>query len=140
MKITFSKIYYLAVVYLLFPLFLLAQNTTGGNDGSGANVTGGNTGSNNPGTGVGSGRLENPLENQTLMGLLMDILDVIMVFAVPIIVFFIIYAGFLYVTAQGNEETVKKAHRALLYSVVGGVIILGAQLLLSVISGTIASF
>lgn len=84
--------------------------------------------------------LINPLGNQSLIGFFESILDVIMIFAVPIIVFFIIYAGFLYVTAQGNESKVSTAHMALLYAVIGGVIILGARVILAVISGTIQSF
>ena len=84
--------------------------------------------------------LQNPLGNQSLIGFFESILDVIMIFAVPIIVFFIIYAGFLYVTAQGNESKVSTAHMALLYSVIGGVIILGARVILAVISGTIQAF
>jgi len=85
--------------------------------------------------------LKNPLgDDSTLTKLLNDILDVIMVFAVPVIVFFIIYAGFLYVTAQGDESKVTKGHKALLYAVVGGVIILGAKVLLEVIKGTIEAF
>ena len=41
------------------------------------------------------------------------ILDIIMVFAVPIILFFVVYAGFLYVTAQGNASKIGEAHKAL---------------------------
>jgi len=90
-----------------------------------------------PGTGV---KLENPLGNKTLTQFLEEILKVIMVFAVPLIVFMIIYAGFLYVTAQGNESTVKKAHKTLLYAIIGGLLILGAQALLTVIQGTVDAF
>lgn len=82
-------------------------------------------------------QLKNPLKETSLIGFFNTILDVLLVFAVPIIVFFIIYAGFQYVMAQGNSEKVTNANRALLYAVVGGVIILGAKVLLSVIGGTI---
>ena len=127
------------------PITVFAQAGSAGGNPSTAGSAGGNPSSagsagGNPPATPGFAGLENPLNSPTLMGLLTSILDVIMVFAVPLIVFFIIYAGFLYVTAQGNEETVKKAHRALLYAVVGGVIILGAWIILDVISGTIASF
>ncbi|NBC29381.1 MAG: hypothetical protein GVY29_05245, partial [Spirochaetes bacterium] len=70
--------------------------------------------------------LENPLDFDTIPELLLAILNVIIVIAVPIIVFFIIYAGFLYVTARGNAEQTRTATRALTYAVIGGVIILGA--------------
>jgi len=65
------------------------------------------------------------------------LVDIILVFAIPFIVFFIIYAGFLYVTAQGNPEKIQKAHAALLYALIGGMLILGANVLLYVITNTI---
>ena len=92
------------------------------------------------GEGDGSASLKNPLRSNDLMEFLQELLDVIMVFAVPLIVFMIIYAGFLYVMARGNEAEVTKASRALLYAVIGGVIILGANIILAVISGTVDAF
>ena len=93
-----------------------------------------------PGGGGSSVSLQNPLKSDSLLGFFQSILDAIMVFAVPIIVFFIIYAGFLYVMARGNADGVGKAHRALLYAVIGGLIILGAQIILSIISATVSAF
>lgn len=118
-----------------------AVNSGGSNASTGGSnaVTGG---SNAVTTGGGDSvvSLQNPLGNQSLIGFLESILDVIMIFAVPIIVFFIIYAGFLYVTASGNPAKISTAHMALLFAVIGGVIILGARVILAVISGTIQSF
>lgn len=92
-----------------------------------------------PGAASGSGdsSLRNPLGDKTLTALLSDIFDVITVFAVPLIVFMIIYAGFMYVTAQGNESKVSQAHKALTYAIIGGVIILTAEIILQVIQGTV---
>jgi len=85
--------------------------------------------------------LNNPLREDvsSIPDLFNIILDIVMIFAIPIIVFFIIYAGFLYVTARGNVDTVQKAHRAILYSLLGAVIILGAKALMVIISGTVDS-
>jgi hypothetical protein len=88
----------------------------------------------------GGVNIENPIIAKNITQLFMTIIDVLLVFAVPLIVFFIIYAGFLYVTARGNESTIQKAHAALLFALVGGVIILGAKVLITVISGTVDSF
>lgn len=74
------------------------------------------------------------------MEFLQDILDVIMVFAVPLIVFMIIYAGFLFVMDRGSDKNLAQAKRALLYAVIGGVIILGAQAILAVVQGTVDAF
>lgn len=81
--------------------------------------------------------LLNPLKVDTIAELLQLILQIVTIFAVPIIVFFIIYAGFLFVTAQGKPDQITKARNALLWSVIGGVIILGANVLLIVITNTV---
>lgn len=91
-------------------------------------------------TGADTVRIQNPLRADNIVQLFTDIIDILLVFAVPLIVFFIIYAGFLYVTARGNESTITKAHMALLYALIGGVLILGAKVLIEVIGGTVESF
>ncbi len=83
--------------------------------------------------------IENPIKATSIVLLFQTILDIVMVFAVPLIVFFIIYAGFLYVTAQGNSGEIEKAHKALLYALIGGLLILGARVLIEVIQGTVDS-
>lgn len=93
---------------------------------------------NSGGTGGGE-QLMNPLGegNDSLEAFLRSVIAILRIFAIPIIVFMIIYAGFLYVLARGNEEQVTKATRALTYAVVGGLLIIGAELILSVIQGTV---
>lgn len=85
-------------------------------------------------------RLQNPLRFDSIGDLIDAILDIIAILAVPVIVFFIIYAGFLYVTARGNEQQVSKATQALTWAVVGGVIILGASVLIDIIQATVDAF
>lgn len=98
--------------------------------------------SNNPGsvTNTGSGRLENPLKSTTIKEFLIKIVDVLLIFALPIIILFIMYAGFLFVTAQGDTTKITKAKSALMWAVIGGVIILGAQAIITVITGTVTAF
>ncbi len=84
--------------------------------------------------------LNNPLAFNTVQGLLVAILNVIIVIAVPIIVLFIIYAGFLYVTARGNAVQVQQATRALTYAVIGGVIVIGAVAISQIIANVANSF
>jgi len=125
------------------------QNTTGGipnttgNVGNSTGNIGNTTGSvSNPGPGSGVVKLENPLgsENDTIAKFLLKIIDVLLVFAIPIIILFIMYAGFLFVTARGNPSQIETARNALLWSVVGGVIILAAKLIIELIQGTISAF
>ena len=97
----------------------------------------GDTGSSATG---GSVTLENPLEADDIVELFQTIIDIVLIFAVPLIVFFIIYAGFLYVTARGDTGTIQKAHMALLYAIIGGLLILGERVLIEVIGGTVDVF
>lgn len=72
--------------------------------------------------------------------LVVGILNVFIVIATPIIVIFIVYSGFMYVTAQGNAEQVKTATRSLTYAIIGGVLILGAVALSQVLANVVNSF
>lgn len=99
---------------------------------------------NNQGTVPGPGKgdreitqLQNPLAFKSFPEFFKALIDIIIIFAIPIIVLMIIYAGFLYVMARGSEERVTKATRALTYAVLGGLLILGAKLFLTVIQGTV---
>ena len=91
------------------------------------------------GDGGVNAELTNPLDSSisSIPDFFRVLIEIILVFAIPFIVFFIIYAGFLYVTAQGNPEKIKKAHNALLYALIGGLLILGANVLLIIITNTI---
>ncbi|HEU4677241.1 MAG TPA: pilin [Candidatus Paceibacterota bacterium] len=111
------------VFVALVPSFAFAQNTTGLDAGK-----------------CPKGALCNPLHATSISELIANIIDVILVFATPLIVLMIMYAGFLFVTARGNEGQVESAKKALLWSVVGGVIVLGARIISTVIEGTITSF
>jgi hypothetical protein len=81
--------------------------------------------------------LKNPLTVNSIGDLLKLILQIVIIFAIPIIVFFIIYSGFLYVTAQGKPDQITKATKAFTWTIIGAVIVLGAQLLLIVITNTV---
>ena len=91
------------------------------------------------GTAAGSVTIPNPLQVNSITELFVALLEVLLIFAVPIVVFFIILAGFRYVTARGDTNTITEAHRALLYAVIGGVLILGANLLIQVIQATVTA-
>ncbi|OGG66220.1 hypothetical protein A3I99_00530 [Candidatus Kaiserbacteria bacterium RIFCSPLOWO2_02_FULL_45_11b] len=84
--------------------------------------------------------LANPLRVNTITELLAAILNIVIVLAVPIIVFFIIYAGFLYVTAKGNAQQIEQATRSLTYAIIGGVLVLGAVAIAEIISNLVQSF
>ncbi len=84
--------------------------------------------------------LKNPLAVTSLEELLVAILNIIIIIAIPIIVFFIIYSGFLYVTAKGNASQVEQATRSLTYAIVGGVLIIGAVAIAEIVQNLVGSF
>ncbi|MBI2023394.1 hypothetical protein HYT01_02400 [Candidatus Giovannonibacteria bacterium] len=48
---------------------------------------------------------------------------------IPLAVIFFIWAGFLFVTAQGNEQQIEKAKKAFWWTVVGTALLVGAIVL-----------
>ncbi len=129
-KTFFSKIYFLGLLALLSVQSVYAQGTGGGSAGSGG--TGGG--------GAGSVRMENYLSVDTIQDLLVAILNIVIILMIPIIVFFIILAGFKYVTARGNASQVEEATRALTYAIIGGVLVLGAVALSEIIANVVGQF
>jgi hypothetical protein len=151
----FLIIFSIIVVLLIGSVQVFAENNSGtglpGSGGTGlpgAGGTGlpgsGGTGLSGSGSSCGhgdaSGTLINPLKACNIPEFLIAIVDVLIIFATPLIVIYIMYAGFKFVTAQGNPSEIESARAALLWAVVGGVIVLGAKLILEVIEGTIKAF
>lgn len=85
------------------------------------------------------GKLCNPLkpEFSSFPALIEAILKVVVTVGIPIATFFIIYAGFLFVTAAGSEEKIKSAKSTFLWAVVGAVVLLGASLLAEILQNTV---
>jgi len=84
--------------------------------------------------------IPNPLKSGTdsLQDFIMTVIrDVVIPIGGVVAVFFIVYSGFLFVTARGSEDKLKTAKRALLYSVIGTAILLGAWVIAEVIASTI---
>lgn len=63
-------------------------------------------------------------------------LEIILTIGVPVIAFFIIWAGFNFVTANGNEAKLKTAKAQLYGAVIGAAFILGAWVIATAIGAT----
>lgn len=74
-----------------------------------------------------------------ILELAVAIMDAITYIAIPLLIFFIILAGFKFVTAGGNPEKIKEAKRMFLYVLIGAAIILGAQIIARLLCETIAA-
>lgn len=81
---------------------------------------------------------QNPLKAESLACLLADIFQIIVNIGAVVATLYIIYAGFLYVTARGDEKQIKDARSALTNAVIGTALLLGAWALATVIATTIS--
>ncbi|HEC32701.1 MAG TPA: hypothetical protein ENI63_00385 [Candidatus Kaiserbacteria bacterium] len=84
------------------------------------------------------GGLSNPLKNICNFGdfvalLLKAVIDI----GLPIAVLFIVYSGFLFVTAQGNVTKIDEAKKTFFYTIIGVTIFLGSWALALIVENTI---
>ncbi|MCF7865199.1 MAG: hypothetical protein K9M11_01720 [Candidatus Pacebacteria bacterium] len=79
----------------------------------------------------------NPIQASTLDGFLLQVLDVVILLGAIVVVFFLILAGFKYVTARGDEKQISSAHQTLTWTIVGGAIVLGARVIATAIQATV---
>ena len=156
-----SKFFFIACFFFLAFSFahasplaidILNEDDTGqvpqiGNTGNPGPVIGPGSSAGNPGPVIGPGsgagnscppgQLCNPIAADSIAQLVATILDIVVKIGAPIIIFFLIYVGFLFTTARGNTETLGTAKKALVWTLVGGLIILGASAIAEVVCSTI---
>ena len=116
-KISLIGVNLLALVLLLWPMIggLMAQ--TGPNAG---------------------GFFKNPLNADSFPELLGLILNAVTQVGIVVVTFFIIYAGFLFVKAQGNPDGLKSAKEAIKWTIIGSAIVLGAYAIKEIIYNTVS--
>jgi hypothetical protein len=85
----------------------------------------------------GTFTLCNPLTVNNFCDLIKAILGVIMTIGVPIAVLFLVWAGFKFIFARGNEEQLRVAKKNFMFVIIGIAVFLGAWTLASIISATI---
>lgn len=84
--------------------------------------------------------LENPTPDIWFISdFIVTLFDLIVYIVTPLIAVFLMYAGFLFVSAKGNETQITKAKMVLLWTCVGAAVILGAKAFAIAIEGTIDS-
>ena len=70
--------------------------------------------------------LENPLAAGSFTALIQIIVSLAARVGVPLAGIFIVLAGFQFVSAQGNEEKLKRAKATLTYALIGAGVLIGA--------------
>mgnify|MGYP001566800789 FL=1 len=79
------------------------------------------------------GSIVNPLKYDSFAGLVQAFADLLTKIGIPIASIFIIYSGFLFVSARGNPEQLKTAKSTLWWTLVGTAILVGAYAISSAI-------
>lgn len=125
---------FLLVMFILTPTLVAAQSVSFECEAYGIGCPDSSSSKTSSGE---SQSFENPLGYSSISELLRAVLDAVVTIAFPFIVLFLVYAGFLFVSAQGNEEKLGTAKKVFLWTVVGGLLILGAEALSIAIEGTV---
>lgn len=86
---------------------------------------------------LAQGNFQNPLKFPTLATFLNALLDVVIIIGIPVVTLAIIYAGFLFISAQGSDDKITKAKTIFFWVIIGALIILGAKALATAIEGTV---
>ena len=116
---SYARIALIVTLFSIFPLLSVHAATSGCSTGSAT---------------IG---IHNPLCYSTLDAAISAILGVLINLGAVILVLFFVYAGFMFVSAQGDPKKLEKAKSAFFWTVVGGIILLGAQALSVLIQQTL---
>lgn len=87
--------------------------------------------------GASVSQIENPLKSDDVQDILENILDLVTVIGSIILVLFIIFSGYKFVMAQGNPGKISEAKNILIATVIGGAILLGANIIANAVINTV---
>lgn len=126
---------------VLLPMVTFAQNgptTPDAGTGTGPTTPGTVTApaTTNTNTTGGATTLSNPLNATSLAGLVEEILTALEQVGYVLVVLALVYCGFLFVAAQGKEEKIREARSALMWTIIGGLVLVGATAIQAVIVST----
>jgi hypothetical protein len=80
--------------------------------------------------------LKNPLQATNLATLISEVLGYVTQIGAIFLTLMLVYVGFQFVAARGNDEKLKSARSALMWTVIGGLLLLGAQAIAVAIAAT----
>ncbi len=136
----------LALMLLLVfvsPVFVHAQAGAecGTVDKSSPTGTSGGSSANPPSSGNPSDSkgLTNPVGVSSIACLFYKIVDFVMSLSYIVIAFFLLLSGFKFVTAQGSDEKLTDAKKTFWYTIIGALILIGANTIIQVVQSIIKS-
>jgi hypothetical protein len=78
--------------------------------------------------------IKNPATSiDSISGIVEAVVRIVRTIAIPFIVIMIMYTGWLFIAAQGNPDKLKGARTAFLWTMVGTMIVLSAELIASLL-------
>jgi uncharacterized Tic20 family protein len=85
--------------------------------------------------------IQNPLSSAycNIPSFIEGFLKAMVMIGLPIVAFFLLYSGYLFVSAQGNTESLNTAKENFKYVIIGAVLILGAWVLATLIGNTVSN-
>ncbi len=88
---------------------------------------------------IAMAQIVNPLGTEDVSGLVVTILTFIRRVGSVVAIIAFIWVGFKFIQAQGKPEELKKARGMFMWTVIGVAILLGAELLATLVVGTVKS-
>lgn len=82
-------------------------------------------------------KLNNPIKSKTIQEFVRNILEGVIKIGVPLVALAIIYSGFLFVSAIGNPGKIEEAKSALVNTLIGAALLLGAWALAELVVNTV---
>lgn len=81
--------------------------------------------------------IANPLKSDDVTGILKDILNIVVKVGAIVVVFFIIWSGYMIVTSRGDEGKLSKGKDMFFATIIGGAILLGSGVIATVVVNTV---
>lgn len=82
-------------------------------------------------------KLVSPIQANSTAQVMESVFKILVQIGAVAVTLAIVYAGFLFVVAQGNPEKLNQARKTLFYTIIGALVLLGAQIIASVVESTI---
>ncbi len=82
-------------------------------------------------------QFQNPIKSGSVAEVMLGFFKILVQLGAVAVTLAIVYAGFLFVVAKGNPEQLNKAKTTLFWTIIGSMVLLGAQVIAQVIENTI---
>lgn len=86
-----------------------------------------------------SNKLSNPVSANSIPDFLKSILTAATEIGAIVGALAIMYGGFMFATAQGDEEKISTAKKTITWAAIGTAVLIGAQVIITAVSGTVGS-